>query len=277
VKYRNAAELLPPQLLQELQRYTAGEALYIPSARRKPWGEGTGAKAFYARRNADIRSRFSQGVLMDELSENYCISEDAVHKIIYRKGDATMNPNEFNTAKYYMQNELVRVRRSRPDDWKYHNAGYDSEERFFTDGEQELPTDENLWREKWENYIGSNSGNDKHICLAFETPEGEYVGGGNIHAIDERNGTFGIFLGAKEDRYYLAAARLMLDFAFNERRLNKCHTLFLDGDERNLALFEKLGFRREGVIRGQVFHQGHYWDEHHVGLFAAEFNAQEQK
>lgn len=101
--------------------------------------------------------------------------------------------------------------------------------------------------------------------------DGGYVGGGNIHGIDERNGTFGIFLDAKEECYYLAAARLMLDFAFNERRLHKCTTYFIDGDTHNMAMFEKLGFKSEGIKRQQVFHQGRYWDEHHYGFLAEEF------
>jgi len=179
---------------------------------------------------------------------------------------------DIDYSKYYWQNDLVRVRRSRPDDWKFHDLGYDSGERFFTDYAQELPTDESVWRENWENYINKNLDNDKHICIAIETLDGAYAGGGNIHGIDERNGTFGIFLGAGEDRHYLAAARLMLDFAFNERRLHKCQTGFMEGDARNMRLFEELGFRKEGVLRGQVFHQGRYWDDHQYGLLADEFN-----
>jgi len=47
-------ELLPPQLLQKLQQYAQGETLYVPKVKRKPWGEGTGAKTFFSKRNADI-------------------------------------------------------------------------------------------------------------------------------------------------------------------------------------------------------------------------------
>ena len=180
--------------------------------------------------------------------------------------------NTIDYSGYYWQDELVRIRRSRPDDWKFHNLGYNSEERFFTDCVQELPTDETIWRENWENYIKSNQDNDKWINLAVETLDGAYVGGGNLRFDDERNGVFGYFIGG-EERYAIAALRLMLDFAFNERRMNKCHTYFMEGDTYNIAMVEKLGFKKEGVLRGQVFHQGRYWDEHHYGLLAEEFNA----
>ena len=278
MKYRNASDLLPAQLLQELQRYAPGQMLYIPAARRKPWGEGTGAKTLYARRNAEIRSRYSCGTHMEELSENYCISQDAVRKIIYQKGERDMDGNEIDYSKYFWQNDLVHVRRGRPDDWKFHDAGYNSEERFFTDCEQELPTSEDGWQENWENYIKSRENDNTWICLAVETLDGEYKGGGNIHGIDERNGSFGIFIAAwnNDDRYALAGARLMLDYAFNERRLNKCANYFMDGDVQSIALFEKLGFQKEGVRRQQVFHQGRYWDEIHYGLLAEEFNAQQK-
>jgi len=275
MKYRNAAEFLPAQLLQELRRHAAGQLLYVPAQQRQEWGSGTGADEFYTRRNGEIRSRyFGRQAKIPALCDEYCLSEEAVRTILYKKGENGMKDgNPIDYSGYYWQDGLVRVRRSRPDDWKFHNAGYDSQNRFFTDYEQELPTDETVWRESWENYIKSNQDNDKWICLAFETLDGEYVGGGNIHGIDERNGTFGIFLGAREDRYYLAAARLMLDFAFNERRLHRCDTGFMDGDAHSIEMFEKLGFKLEGVKRQQVFHQGRYWDERLYGLLAEEFNA----
>jgi len=274
MKYRNAAELLPAPLLLELQHYAAGGMLYVPAKRRQSWGEGTGAKTLYARRNAEIRSQFSCGARMDELSDSYCLSDETVRKIIYQKGVTSMAENEFDYCKYYWQDDLVRIRRSRPDDWKFHDEHIDSENRFFSDGTQELPSDENLWRENWENYINSNRDNDKWICLAVETLDGEYVGGGNIHGIDERNGTFGIFIGAREERYAIAAARLMLDYCFNERRLHKCSDYFYEGDTVFMPVFEKLGFKREGVKRQEVFHKGRYWDEIHYGLLAEEFNRQ---
>ena len=52
MKYKNASEVLPDELLREIQKYAAGEALYIPAAgERKKWGDGSGAKVFYRQRN----------------------------------------------------------------------------------------------------------------------------------------------------------------------------------------------------------------------------------
>ena len=276
MKHSNALELLPLQLLQELQKYVQGKTIYIPKVKREPWGESTGAKTFYSHRNADVRKQFSLGVDLVKLGEEYFISEDAVKKIVYRK-DASMKADGIDYSKYFWQNELVRVRRSRPDDWKYHkNFGYDSEERFFTDCAQELPTDEELWKECWESYVKAHWNSESRVLVAFETLGGEYVGGGNLHGIDERNGTFGIFFNASEERYAIAGARLMLEYAFNERRLNNCHTGLIENDTAGRAAFEKLGFKLEGVRRQQVFHKGQFWNECLYGLLAEEFNAQKK-
>jgi len=188
-----------------------------------------------------------------------------------------MNANEIDYSKYYWQNELVRVRRAKPEDWKYHNhPNYDSEWRFFTMGEQELPYDDEQWNEKWEKYINANWNSDEWICLAFETHTGEWVGGGNLHGIDKRNGTFGMFFEAKEDCYAIAGAKLMLNYAFNELRLNNCHTGIIENDTIFKPRFEKLGFKLEGVRRQQIFHKGKYWDECLYGLLAEEFNTMKQ-
>jgi len=269
MKYRNALELLPLQLLKELQQYVQGETLYIPKIKRKPWGEGTGAKTLYSKRNADIRNQFLCGTGLEQLSSAYSISEDAVKKIVY-KGAGKMNTADY--SKYFWQNDLVRVRRAKPEDWKhnYHNL-YISEDRFFTDYEQELPWDEETRKENWENYIKANWNSDEHIIFIFETHAGEYVGGGNLHGIDERHGTFGMYVYSDDDCYAIAGAKLMLEYAFNERRLNNCHTGFIENDTTYKPVFEKLGFKLEGTRRQQVFHKGKYLDECLYGLLAEEF------
>lgn len=86
MKYRNASEILPDELLKEIQKYTSGEALYIPSdGKRKKWGSGSGAKVFYEQRNEEIRYKyFHLKVSIDTLCEEYCLSDETIRKIIYR-------------------------------------------------------------------------------------------------------------------------------------------------------------------------------------------------
>lgn len=86
MRYRNAADILPDELLKEIQKYTSGEALYIPSnGKRKKWGSGSGAKVFYEQRNEEIRYKyFHLKASIDDLSEEYGLSDETIRKIIYR-------------------------------------------------------------------------------------------------------------------------------------------------------------------------------------------------
>lgn len=55
MKYINAAEILPKQLLKELETYIDGSVLYVPKVlEKKEWGATSGARTFYQERNRDI-------------------------------------------------------------------------------------------------------------------------------------------------------------------------------------------------------------------------------
>ncbi len=86
MKYRNAAEILPDELLKELQKYAPGEILYVPSDKgRKKWGADTGAQCFYEQRNAEIRQKyFHLKMTIDMLCEEYNLSDETIRKILYR-------------------------------------------------------------------------------------------------------------------------------------------------------------------------------------------------
>lgn len=85
MKYRNASDILPDELLKEIQKYTSGEALYIPSSiERKKWGHGSGARIFYEQRNEEIRHKFSRKVSIDVLAEEYNLSTETIRKIVYK-------------------------------------------------------------------------------------------------------------------------------------------------------------------------------------------------
>ena len=86
MKYKNASDILPDELLKEIQKYTSGEALYIPSdGKRKKWGTGSGAKVFYAQRNEEIRYKyFHLKMNIEALCEEYSLSDETIRKIIYK-------------------------------------------------------------------------------------------------------------------------------------------------------------------------------------------------
>jgi len=86
MRYRNASEFLPDELLKELQKYAPGEILYVPSDKcRKKWGSDTGARRFYLQRNEEIRYKyFHLKLSIDALCEEYALSDETIRKILYQ-------------------------------------------------------------------------------------------------------------------------------------------------------------------------------------------------
>ncbi|HBT63817.1 MAG TPA: hypothetical protein DEB10_04035 [Ruminococcaceae bacterium] len=85
MKYRNASDILPDELLKEVQKYASGETLYIPSnTERKKWGHGSGERVFYSQRNEEIRNKYFHKESIEELAEEYCLSTETIRKIVYK-------------------------------------------------------------------------------------------------------------------------------------------------------------------------------------------------
>ena len=85
MKYVNAAEILPEQLIKEIQTYIDGSAIYIPKAStKKEWGAKSGARTFYQERNREIQKRFKEGYPIEALIEQYGLAYSTIKKIIYR-------------------------------------------------------------------------------------------------------------------------------------------------------------------------------------------------
>lgn len=85
MKYKNASDILPESLLREVQKYAAGETLYFPKDKeRKKWGESTGAREYFRKRNEDIRTRYLQKTSIEHLSDEYCLSVETIRKIVFK-------------------------------------------------------------------------------------------------------------------------------------------------------------------------------------------------
>jgi hypothetical protein len=85
MKYKKADKIFPEELLKEIQKYVHGEMVYIPNpgGTRKKWGENSGSRAYLIHRNHEIRSRFCEGLSVDQLSSIFCLSYDSIKKIVY--------------------------------------------------------------------------------------------------------------------------------------------------------------------------------------------------
>lgn len=84
--YKNAAELLPPDLLRDLQEYFSGGIIYVPKTTEKArWGELSGTRRDIDVRNTKIRKMFKSGMNITDLSGRFYLSEETIKKIVYTK------------------------------------------------------------------------------------------------------------------------------------------------------------------------------------------------
>ncbi len=80
--YRNAKELLPPELYARVHALVGEGLIYFPAQDRKAWGEGTGARAELHVRNAAIRRDFAAGMSLGELSRKYHLALSTLRRIV---------------------------------------------------------------------------------------------------------------------------------------------------------------------------------------------------
>lgn len=82
--YKNGRDVLPPELLQQIQQYIDGELLYIPKQgeQRAGWGELSGSRARLERRNKEMVAAYRKGRSIQELERIYFLSGESVRKII---------------------------------------------------------------------------------------------------------------------------------------------------------------------------------------------------
>ena len=90
MRYVKAGDILPEELLLELQRYVDGAYLYVrrKQENRLSWGERTHSKAGTARRNREIYRRYLEGQCPAALAGDYFLTEKTVRRIILEERKA---------------------------------------------------------------------------------------------------------------------------------------------------------------------------------------------
>lgn len=88
MKYESAKNILPEEVLKEVQKYAAGKLLYVPIENEcKSWGEVSGYRQKLIKRNQMICNKYANGITISELADEYFLSLDSIKKIIYYKKD----------------------------------------------------------------------------------------------------------------------------------------------------------------------------------------------
>ena len=71
--------------------------------------------------------------------------------------------------------------------------------------------------------------------------------------------------------YGYEAMQLAIQFAFDELNLHRIQLTVFSYNERAIALYEKLGFQREGVYREHIHRDGKRYDMYLYGLLRSEW------
>jgi RimJ/RimL family protein N-acetyltransferase len=109
----------------------------------------------------------------------------------------------------------------------------------------------------------------------------QLIGATGFHEIDFRcrHASFGIVLGDKSawgKGYGTEATRLLLGYAFESLNLNRVWLHVYEYNARALRVYDKLGFRREGVLRQHTYRDGRYWDTITMGILRDEWEQTRQ-
>lgn len=84
MKYINAQNVLPEEVIKIIQEHIDGEFLYIPrkNGNQLSWGEKSGARESLNERNIIISSNYKAGASIPELSQKYFLSEQSIRRIV---------------------------------------------------------------------------------------------------------------------------------------------------------------------------------------------------
>ena len=86
MEYKNGSEVLPQNLLQQLQKYVQGEIIYIPipDEHHLGWGCKNGTRQMIEERNWEIYCKYLDGHTVEDLTSLFNLSYESIRKIIYK-------------------------------------------------------------------------------------------------------------------------------------------------------------------------------------------------
>lgn len=89
MSYCNASDILPAELIEEIQKYVDGQYLYIPRRHeaRRSWGDNTQTRAEVADRNRRIRREHAEGASCRALAQRYFLAEKTIEAIVRRRAE----------------------------------------------------------------------------------------------------------------------------------------------------------------------------------------------
>jgi RimJ/RimL family protein N-acetyltransferase len=117
-----------------------------------------------------------------------------------------------------------------------------------------------------QDFIEKLGQNEHNLAVGIALCDSDWlIGGTGFHDMDLRNrhASFGILIGEKTEwgkGYGTEATFLMVRYAFETLNLNRVWLHVYEYNPKAIRTYEKVGFRREGVLRQDCYREGRYWN-----------------
>ena len=175
---------------------------------------------------------------------------------------------------YYFQDDKIRLRLWEPKDAE---CGYldDLDSNCMSLIQEEVP----LPGQRTAVNLNGDSAEPNNSAPAFTITDldDNYVGHIHFNYINERHGTFslGVLItqAQRNKGYGKSAMKLLIKYAFEERRLHKFEGYCLDENIASAKMMQSIGCVQEGTSRECVFMNGKYHDRLTFGLTSDEYFA----
>ena len=144
--------------------------------------------------------------------------------------------------------------------------------RFFREYRELSQTDQRNW-------FDSKVLNDKstEMFSIVDVNTGELLGACGLCYIDwiNRNADFSIYIGKDDlyidEKYAIEAAQIMMKYGFEELNLHKLWSEIYSFDEAKKVMFDRLGFKLEGVHKEKHWTEGKWCDSLFYGYLQMKY------
>ncbi|MDX9892894.1 MAG: GNAT family protein [Patescibacteria group bacterium] len=116
----------------------------------------------------------------------------------------------------------------------------------------------------------------QNVVLAIDTIDGQHIGAISLRFSlgEDKVANYGISIG--DQRYWgqgygTEAGELMIEYGFKKLRLHRIHLECIAYNIRGIKSYQKLGFKIEGRLRDQIWRDGYWHDQIHMGILEQEY------
>jgi len=117
------------------------------------------------------------------------------------------------------------------------------------------------------------------IMFAVETKKGKLIGCTGLTYIDWKNrgAEVSIYIGEKRYKgrgYGTDTLKTLMDYGFRELNMHMLFGEIFEYNKANIGLFEKCGFKRDGVLRQRLYRDDKYWNSIFYSILKGEWKTQ---